>query len=85
MDLVELTPDFDFSPPDEEGRGWAYPTDVLRHDGDSRMIHITNTPYAMPYRERLNNVNEAKRITESFGYSDIFATLSGTNSQLYIT
>ena len=43
------------------------------------MIHITNTPYAMPYRERLNNVNEAKRITESFGYSDIFATLSGTN------
>ena len=40
------------------------------------MIHITNTPYAMPYRERLNNVNEAKRITESFGYSDIFATLS---------
>ena len=46
----------------------------------------------MPYRERLNNVNEAKRITESFGYSstgeatssitDIFATLSGTNSQL---
>ena len=43
----------------------------------------------MPYRERLNNVNEAKRITESFGYSDIFATLSlslsGSNSQLYIT
>ena len=46
----------------------------------------------MPYRERLNNANGAKRITESFGYSstgeatssitDIFATLSGTNSQL---
>ena len=79
MILVRLTPDYELtdfeewvSPPDEEGRGWAYPTDVLRHDGDSRMIHITNTPYAMPYRERLNNINEAKRITESFGYSDCF-------------
>ena len=48
------------------------------------MIHITNTPYAMPYRERLNNVNEAKRITESFGYSDFFATLSLSLSQVLI-
>ena len=47
-------------------------------------FHITNTPYAMPHRERLNNANGAKRVTDSFGHSNIFATLSVTNSQLYI-
>jgi hypothetical protein len=39
-------------------------------------FHITNTPYAMPHRERLNNANGAKRVTDSFGHSNIFATLS---------
>ena len=39
-------------------------------------IHLTNTPYAMPHRERLNNANGAKRVTDSFGHSNIFATLS---------
>ncbi len=38
----------------------------------------------MPHRERLNNANGAKRVTDSFGHSNIFATLSVTNSQLYI-
>ena len=40
------------------------------------------------FSRELNNANTAKRITESFGFSDIFATLSlslsVTNSQLYI-
>ena len=47
------------------------------------MIHITNTPYAMPHRERLNNANEVKRMTDLLGHSDNLITLSGTNSQLY--
>ena len=40
------------------------------------MIHITNTPYAMPHRERLNNANGAKRVIDLLGHSNIFATLS---------
>jgi len=30
----------------------------------------------MPRRETLNNHNTAKRMTETFGHSNIFATLS---------
>ena len=46
-------------------------------------FHITNTPYAMPHRERLNNANEVKRMTDLLGHSNIFATLSLSLSLSY--
>ena len=38
----------------------------------------------MPRRETLNNANTAKIMAETFGRYNIFATLSGTNSQSHL-
>ena len=38
----------------------------------------------MPYLRELNNTNTAKIMTETFGRYNIFATLSGTNSQSHL-
>ena len=86
MILVRLTPDYLSAVPFYEKNGFLHLT-KKDEDEHTRLMyfdmmeiadwfHITNTPYAMPHRERLNNANGAKRVTDSFGHSNIFATLS---------